>query len=105
MESCELCRGSAFSNRNFASASSRISGERCEKKVGIFWSARIGLRYRVIGKERAEAWPGSGLAVMIVTKRSSNRERCCFGFEIVLLFPSAISHIVAAAVATWQIRK
>ena len=29
-------------------------GERCEKKVGIFWSARIGLRYRVIGKERAE---------------------------------------------------
>ena len=29
-------------------------GERREKKVGIFWSARIGLRYRVIGKERAE---------------------------------------------------
>jgi len=28
-----------------------------------------------------------------------------FGFEIVLLFPFAISHIVAAAVATWQIRK
>jgi len=45
------------------------------------------------------------LAVMIVTKRSSNREQCCFGFEIVLLFPFAISHIVAAAVATWQIRK
>jgi hypothetical protein len=51
------------------------------------------------------AWSGSRLAVMIVTKRSSNREQCCFGFEIVLLFPSAISHIVAAAVATWQIRK
>jgi len=54
VESCEVYRGSAFSNRNFASASSRISGERCEKKVGIFWSARIGLRYRVIGKERAK---------------------------------------------------
>ncbi|PYL84479.1 MAG: hypothetical protein DMF17_11155 [Verrucomicrobia bacterium] len=54
MESCELCRGSAFSNRNFASASSRISGERREKKVGIFWSAGIGLRYCAIAKERAE---------------------------------------------------
>jgi len=54
VESFELCRGSAFSNRNFASASSRISGERREKKVGIFWSARIGLPYRVIGKKRAE---------------------------------------------------
>jgi hypothetical protein len=35
------------------------------KKVGIFWSARVGLRYRALAKERAEGfvwfWIGSHL--------------------------------------------
>lgn len=33
------------------------------KKVGVFWSARVGLRYRALAKERAEGlvwfWIGS----------------------------------------------
>ena len=39
------------------------------KKVGVYWSARVGLHYRVLAKERAEGfvwfWIGFTTATMI----------------------------------------
>jgi hypothetical protein len=37
------------------------------KKVGIFWSARVGLRYRALAKERAEGLYGSGSGLIQTT--------------------------------------
>ena len=37
------------------------------KKVGDFWSARVGLRIRALARERPRDWSGSGSAPMIAT--------------------------------------
>jgi hypothetical protein len=37
------------------------------KKVGAFWSARVGLHYRALARERAEGSSGSGSATTAST--------------------------------------
>ena len=50
------------------------------KKVGPYWSARVGLNYRVLARDRAEDWSGSGLVLTASTISCSRDEgRCQWG--------------------------
>jgi hypothetical protein len=38
------------------------------KKIGKFWSARVGLRYRALARDREEDWFGSGSGIIANTR-------------------------------------